>query len=89
MNIVHEIEGVLVAYRNETGHERPKRLGVRSRFGRLRTLAASHHVPDQILASLLIRHIRQPNSTNGVGREIKCLSVLGVRKNPVLAATPQ
>jgi hypothetical protein len=26
MDIVHEIEGVLVAYRNESGHERPKRL---------------------------------------------------------------
>ena len=59
-----------------------------SRFGRLRTLAASRHMPDQILASLLIRHIRQPNCTNCVGREIKCLSVLGVRKNPFLAATP-
>jgi hypothetical protein len=39
-------------------------VGVRSRFGLLCTLAASHHVADQILASLLMRYIRHTSCTN-------------------------
>jgi phage-related minor tail protein len=63
-------------------------IGVRSRFGSLRTLAASHHQGNQRTETLRTRYILGGNCAARDTQEINCLSVLGVRENPLIDVTP-
>ena len=63
-------------------------VGVPSRKGALRTIAAVHHQKNHAVAT---PHIRLIECRNGVvydDREINCLLILGVRDVPNLEATP-
>jgi hypothetical protein len=63
-------------------------VGVPSRKGALRTIAAVHHQKNQAVATPRIRHIECRNGVACDDREINCLLILGVRDVPNLEATP-
>jgi hypothetical protein len=65
------------------------KIGVRAGKGILCTIAAVRHQRNQVVATLLKRHVLLRKCTFGDVIEIKCLSALGVRKIPNLEATPE